>query len=371
MTMARLYPMTALLLLRPTCAFLSSAASRNARLVTARAASTSRTPLSTNISRLETLQTLLQKYGAPGSVGCAAPNDLQPITDTPELVTSLESLSDLHPYLFPIAQSQSTSNLLCAYRNPSTEESNKEHPWPIVETRVGSPGFSLLSLQSEDLMRRIAAHCDASNDAEGLALYNDDTTLPFAPGSVAQLGYGLDKYILLRVGPFPDLYQAMAQQHTDEQSSLIAAEAANAKLGGFASNFLYYAQLLASWQHREEEARDAARQCLRLPLPTIGWEEEDWKQVAVLGQMAKEGDSLEVCRRGMKEMYEKIREAEKEENPTGRTVEQAKLEEINALLDQTALAGAPWSSVRPQLIESFREIGRDEMASFVEHWSST
>jgi hypothetical protein len=48
--------------------------------------------------------------------------------------------------------------------------------------------------------------------------------------------YGVDKYILLRVGPFPDLYERMAAQHAargDEQSALIAAEANNAKFNGF------------------------------------------------------------------------------------------------------------------------------------------
>ena len=51
---------------------------------------------------------------------------------------------------------------------------------------------------------------------------------PYEMGSVEQLGYGLDKYVLLRVGPFPDLYETMSNQHLskgDNKSSLIAAEA--------------------------------------------------------------------------------------------------------------------------------------------------
>ena len=85
--------------------------------------------------------------------------------------------------------------------------------------------------------------------------------------------YGVDKYILLRVGPFPDLYERMAAQHAargDEQSALIAAEANNSKFTGFASTFKHQAKLLSSFSKRDEESRDAARMCLRLPVASIG-----------------------------------------------------------------------------------------------------
>jgi len=100
----------------------------------------------------------------------------------------------------------------------------------------------------------------------------------YEPGSVAKLRYGASKYTLLRVGPFPDLYEEMAFQHSkknDESSSLIAAEANNGKCSGFASTFKFYAELLSSFPNREDETRDAAKVCLCMPLPSIGMCTED------------------------------------------------------------------------------------------------
>jgi hypothetical protein len=343
------------------------------------------------VSRLGTLQTFLSKHGAPGSQGCqAADGDLVPISaaqDTPELVASMGApdateLINLHPYLFPIVQSQTTGNIVCAYRSPSTEESSSAHkPWPIVEAKIGGPGMRLLSLNSEHLMRRMVCEFDfAGTNADLIALYNEglgqgllkETALdtPYESGSVAKLGYGVDKYVLLRVGPFPDLYESMARQHFargDEASALIAAETANGKLSGFASTFRFYARLLSSLPNRKEETRDAARMCLRLPLPTIGMALADFEEVAMLGQMADESDSPETAMKRLQDMFLLIKKVEDDDpRASGMTVVQQVLDNANNLINDTILAGRDWGSIRPKLGELFRSIGRDEMAAFID-----
>lgn len=347
------------------------------------------------VSRMGTLQTLLQRHGVPGSQGClAAAADLIPVAaaqETPELLASMgaaattsdDDFSNLHPYLFPICQSQSTGNLICAYRNPATEESSsaaaQQTPWPIVEAKISGPGMHLLSLNSEHLMRRIVCEFDfAGTNPDLIALYNEglgqgllkeaalDT--PYEPGSVAQLGYGVDKYVLLRVGPFPDLYERMARQHFargDEASALIAAETANGKLSGFGSTFRFYARLLSSFPHRQEETRDAARMCLRLPLPTIGMSVADFEEVAMLGKMADESDAPEIALLKLRDMY-KLMQGVEEDEASGKTPVQHVLDQANNLINDTVLTGKEWSSIRPKLGELFRSIGRDEMAAFVD-----
>ena len=352
------------------------------------------------LSRLSVLQTLLSHHGAPGSIDCQAGHgDLQPIPfgdTTPELVTSLTGpdpkFQNLHPYLVPIAQStDKPESLICAYRNPFVEESSKSHPWPIVEARVNGPGMRFLALNSEHLMRRMACEADyaaSSDDGEEgektliIDLYNQglgqgtvpDAALdvPYQAGSVQQLGYGVDKYVLLRVGPFADLYQRMAEQHAargDEQSSLISAEAANGKCAGFGSNFLFYARLLNKFPNRQEEARDAARMCLRLPLSTIGLEWEDFRAVAVMSQAADASDSLATALPKLAALYDKMRAAEVEENTgsaDGKTLEQMAIDEANGMLDRAVLTGQPWGQVRPAVAEKFRSVGRDDFARFVD-----
>lgn len=108
------------------------------------------------ISRLSTLQTLLNKYGAPGSRECTEPDDLSAVVafeDTTELVGALmgtdAELSNLHPHLFPIAKSAKTGNYICAlrraYADDASYESSTDAPWPIVESRAGAPGMQLLA----------------------------------------------------------------------------------------------------------------------------------------------------------------------------------------------------------------------------------
>jgi len=195
--------------------------------------------------------------------------------------------------------------------------------------------------------------------------------LPYETGSVAALGYGVDKYVLLRVGPFPDLYQNMARQHFkkgDEQSSLISAEAANGKLPGFASTFRFYARLLSSFPNRDEEARDAARMCLRLPLATIGLELADFEEVAVLGQLCDEDHSSpDWAMQSLKKMYDLMKQVEDEDpHASGKTPEQQVIDDATDLINDAVLTGKDWSSLRPQLVKMYRSIGRVDMASFID-----
>ena len=169
------------------------------------------------ISRMETLQAMLEAHGAPGSEGCSSADDLELVfvatggedDETPELVADIMGLNEyanLHPHLFPLAKSKSTGNFICALRRAYADdasdlyENSSKAPWPIVEAQMNGPGMRLLSLNSEHLMRRIAAECDFEGSNEDLIdLYNEDmgkgviqdTGLdqPYEKGSVEKLGY--------------------------------------------------------------------------------------------------------------------------------------------------------------------------------------
>ena len=343
-------------------------------------------PESINISRLSKLQTLLQKAGAPGSKECNLPNDLEPVS-TANL--------NLHPHLHPIAQSKSNpDHYICglrrAYADDAMYESSTNSPWPIVESKVNGMGYNLLSLNSEHMMRRIVAQADSDRDEEKdtvlaksadelMHIYNEglgsgnivEKTLDvlYEPGSVSQLGYGASKYVLLRVGPFPDLYEEMANNHAaknDESSSLIAAEASNGKFTGFARTFRFYAELLNSFPNRSDEIKDAARVCLRMPLPSIGLSKEDFVHVAELADLpSKEEDVL----KKMEEMYNKIKahEEEDEQSRANMTPEQRAIEDANKLLDKMVFESTQdWSSLRKELADIYDAGGLDEMADFVD-----
>jgi hypothetical protein len=372
---------------------LAGTRSRTTRLLGSSSASISF--VDNNISRINKLQKLLFRRGAPGSIGCSSKNDLIPVVSpftagtgsdaTPELISSMDALSDetgnLYPFLYPIAKSKKSGHYICAYRDPHNEVStktNQQLPWPIVESSLGAPGMRLLALNSEHLMRRIVCECDFEQvDDDIISMYNEglgsdvlDAGLdtPYTQGDVDRLGYGIDKYCLLRVGPFPDLYMSMSKQHAekgDERSSLIAAEAASRKLPGFGSTYLSYARLLQSFPQREEEARDAARMCLRLPLATIGLSREDLREVAVVGQIADASDDEDLALKKLAAFYKKMKEVEKEDPQQGKTTEQFVIDEVNSILDKAALEGKPWSHVRQLVSEKLRSARFDDLADFV------
>lgn len=179
------------------------------------------------VSRIETLQTLLSRHGAPGSLGCNLPDgDLEPIfvpsssssssyyrDETPELISTFLGINDyvnLHPHLYPLAKSKTSGNLICALKRVYSqddaaseryEKSSKASPWPIVEAKIGGPGMRLLALNSEHLMRRIVCECDFSGErTELVKLYNEKLEKnhnigkngldqPYEPGSVEKLGH--------------------------------------------------------------------------------------------------------------------------------------------------------------------------------------
>ncbi|KAL3822882.1 hypothetical protein ACHAXA_006246 [Cyclostephanos tholiformis] len=351
-----------------------------------------------NVSRLSTLQTLLSMRGAPGSVGCNLGNgDLVAIS--PSSLSSSE-YRDLHPHLLPLAKSVSSGHVVCALRRGYADDVEYfdtpallARPWPIVESAVGLPGMRLLSLNSEHLMRRIAADADSScgdqDNDDGVArriveTYNDGLGCgnlseksmdePYVTGSVAKLGYGLDKYVLLRVGPFPDLYETMSNNHLmkgDLESSLIAAEACNGKFGGrFGSTFTFYAKLLGSLSpRRDEECRDAARMTLRMPLPTLGLKRGDYVEVARMAGYASTDDDGDFAMAKMLEMYEKIREHEGNDNSGDKTPKQKAIEDADYVLDVACLTGRGYGNVRAEVAAIYREAGMEEDARFVERCS--
>mmetsp|Transcript_17079 Transcript_17079/g.27723 ORF Transcript_17079/g.27723 Transcript_17079/m.27723 type:complete len:115 (+) Transcript_17079:2187-2531(+) len=108
--------------------------------------------------------------------------------------------------------------------------------------------------------------------------------------------------------------------------------------------------------------------CLRMPLPSIGLDVDEFREVAILGQIAEESDTDEEVFAKLQAMYEKIREHEREDPMSGNndmTPEQKAIDEANYLLDTIALTGANWKEIRPRLAEIYRSVGRDDMAEYV------
>jgi hypothetical protein len=108
--------------------------------------------------------------------------------------------------------------------------------------------------------------------------------------------------------------------------------------------------------------------CLRLPLPTIGLTWDEFKEVAVIGEIADESDPMDVVLDKLKAMYLKIREAETEQDDPNqsKSPEQVAIIYTNKLIDLTVLERKSWSSIRQELADRFRAVGRNDLANFID-----
>ena len=120
---------------------------------------------------------------------------------------------------------------------------------------------------------------------------------------------------------------------------------------------------------RTEEARDAARMCLRLPLATIGMDVADFEEVARLGQMVdpEVANTADVALSKISDMCTLMRQVEeKDPQKAEKSPEQVVAEEADQMISDTILQQEDWGSVRPKLGQLFRSAGHDELAAFVE-----
>eukprot|EP00587_Corethron_hystrix_P007972 CAMPEP_0113311556 /NCGR_PEP_ID=MMETSP0010_2-20120614/8747_1 /TAXON_ID=216773 ORGANISM="Corethron hystrix, Strain 308" /NCGR_SAMPLE_ID=MMETSP0010_2 /ASSEMBLY_ACC=CAM_ASM_000155 /LENGTH=334 /DNA_ID=CAMNT_0000167221 /DNA_START=155 /DNA_END=1159 /DNA_ORIENTATION=- /assembly_acc=CAM_ASM_000155 len=313
-----------------------------------------------------------------------------PLTSVVGGASSLEELSliskdvGLHPHLIPLAHRD--DRYICALRSAASDGQLNDvdggRLLPIVETSVGvnNVGMRLLGLNSEHLMRRIAATADEMGLEELIDLYNSNLgtglygglDAKYEVGSVKALGYGLEKFCLLRIGPFPDLYESISRQHAergDESSALIACETMHNKFPGWGQTFSFYASMLQTFKNRGEEVRDAAQVCLRLPLSSCAITDDELANVARLAQLADVSHSTTEAIAKMAVRYEKIIEHEQEEakkSDSGKTDQQIAMDRAQYLLDTTAMTqGANWASIREMLGDIYENAGKPETAKFV------
>lgn len=118
--------------------------------------------------------------------------------------------------------------------------------------------------------------------------------------------------------------------------------------------------------NRREESRDAARMCLRLPLATIGLDYDEFRQVAVLGEIAEESDPIDAALEKLAEFHAKLREAEQDDDQGQKTPVQAALEEAGLLIDEAVMSKTPFGEVREAVGEKLRSVGRNDFATFVD-----
>eukprot|EP00188_Purpureofilum_apyrenoidigerum_P000337 Plantae.Rhodophyta-Purpureofilum_apyrenoidigerum.ctg11419.p1 GENE.Plantae.Rhodophyta-Purpureofilum_apyrenoidigerum.ctg11419~~Plantae.Rhodophyta-Purpureofilum_apyrenoidigerum.ctg11419.p1 ORF type:complete len:329 (+),score=45.68 Plantae.Rhodophyta-Purpureofilum_apyrenoidigerum.ctg11419:219-1205(+) len=258
---------------------------------------------------------------------------------------------DFHPFFIPISEGE--GGRVTGFLRWPTPPS--EMDIPVVSMNRGEMGVSLLATSSKAFIKRYLAELDSASAQPNFQVPDD---LKLKNGSVEDLGMGLERYLVLKVGPFPDLYEGLSRFHelrSDEQSSLICAERSSVAFPGWGRGHAFHCRLLQRIG-RHAEAKDAAKYALQLPLWTLG---DDLKEISTI---AGYQDPTSLTR-----IFKRLAEDERhDEIKGGKPPEQVALDRAAYLLDYTYAEGKnSWKSIRRSLADLYEAGKAEDVAYFL------
>lgn len=268
--------------------------------------------------------------------------------------------TDLHPFLIPLVYDIETEVTTGLLRWPTPPD---EMDLPIVQSTPRDPSLKLLAPSAKSYVTRQLASADFAGKHEQRNSLRSACSLALAyqNGDVDKSGVGLERFLILKVGPFPDIYEGLAEFHKakgDTQSALITCERAANAHPGWGRAHAYHANFLRELG-RDMEARDAARFCLQMPLWTIGPEET----VLDMASLAGYEDSTSLGKI-FKRLYEDDR---KQEIADGKAPQQVALDRAAYLLDVCFTDGSGWESIKENLAVLYEEADMPDFATFVRY----
>jgi hypothetical protein len=204
--------------------------------------------------------------------------------------------SGLNPFLIPLSRNKADNSLTCYIRWPTQKE---EMDLQLVKTT--DVGISLLAMTTDNYCHRLAMEMDFyadTNAIKAIDMLNKDGQL-YTPGdympmfksgkfpvaSEEDMRLFLDRYLLTKVGPFPDSYQRIAQKFKssgDEISALVTCERAVSVFYGWGKPITFHAMMLNDIPERDKEARDAARAAMGMPAWTVADSQKELEEIVQL-----------------------------------------------------------------------------------------
>lgn len=194
----------------------------------------------------------------------------------------------MNPFLIPIADLKDENSKLCYIRWPTQKEG-----MDLQLVKTNPVGVSLVSTSTDQFCHKLAVELDFYGNKEAPdaidrlnkdgKLYTVGEYLPFLKSGKFpaitewDLKLVLDRYLLTKVGQFPDSYERLAKNflNNDNQvSALITCERAVTVFYGWGHPVAYHAVTMNGLKGRGAEARDAARAAMILPKWTISYTPE-------------------------------------------------------------------------------------------------
>lgn len=201
-----------------------------------------------------------------------------------ETVVSPLVRDNLNPFLIPLSTNKNDGSTLCYIRWPTQKDS-----MDLQLVRTTEVGIYLVAMGTDQYCHRLAVEQEfysKPSAPQAIKLLNagGQTYTPgdyepflksgkFPTVTENDLKLVLDRYLLTKVGAFPDCYERLALnfwETKNEVSALVTCERAVSIFYGWGHPVNFHAKLMSKIPGREKEARDAARASLGQPAWTVG-----------------------------------------------------------------------------------------------------
>ena len=208
---------------------------------------------------------------------------LELLTITGAELVNPRSRAELNPFLIPVSKNSSDNSLLCYIRWPTQKD---DMDLQLVTTT--ECGIILSALNTDHYCHRLAVELDFRGNTKAetaLELLNRDGQLystgdyfsilksgKFPATTEEDLRLILDRYLLLKVGSFPDCFERLASnflKNGNDVSALVTCERAVSLFYSWGHPIHFHTKMLNKLG-RDKEAKDSARASMGMPKFTIG-----------------------------------------------------------------------------------------------------
>lgn len=199
-----------------------------------------------------------------------------------ESIVSPTKRSNLNPFLIPLSQSASDRSLLCFLRWPTQRDT-----MDLQLVRTTDAGVKLVSLSSAKLCLREIAEMDfhshksfnaahAALEKAGIKYVSKDfysllNSGKFPKDTEWDRRLILDRYLLTKVGAFPDCYERLAEnflKSKNDISALVTSERSNSLFNSWGHPLYFHCKMLSKLG-RDKEVKESATAAMNLPKWTI------------------------------------------------------------------------------------------------------
>ncbi len=295
--------------------------------------------------------------------------------DEKEELVNPDERTGLCPFLIPLSKNKETGQYLCYIRWPTQKED-----MDLQLVRTTDVGVVLEGMGTDQYCHRKVVERDflaAPDASEMIKILNMDGQMYSEGDYMSFLKSGkfdvsseegknlvLDRYLLTKVGAFPDSFERLATNFLktgSDVSALVTCERAVSVFYGWGHPLTFHAMMLNGIPERGPEAKDCARAAMGLPAWTVAKSEADLSKIIEISGYKGGKKFL-----GEMHLY-RSNDPREDEVGEGLSPIQVTLDQVAHYMDAISLGAVEggWEASKAKISDMYREGGYPEMADFI------